>query len=317
MEKFNHENTAHMGSDARRRQDFSTAPLLKEESAIAYLGPAGTFTHEAALSVFGHKASYRACRTIEDVFRWVERGLSSRGVVPRDNAYAGSVHITMDLLYTKAVKIQGEILSQIHLHLLSQAPFVEQVKRVYSHPMAIAQCSNWLKNHLPHVAVSEVASTALAVKTATREPNAAAIGSRFAGIINGLASLKAMIEDNPDNVTRFLVLGKEQPKPTGKDKTSILFVLNQKPGALYNVLKVLSERGIHVSRVETRPEKRKKWECLYYLEMEGHETDRPIGEALTDIDKHCTSLKRLGSYAAGKDPGRAPGLQERPALERV
>jgi chorismate mutase/prephenate dehydratase len=179
--------------------------------------------------------------------------------------------------------------------------------------MAIAQCSNWLKDHLPHVAVSEVASTALAVKTATREPHAAAIGSRFAGIINGLASLKAMIEDNPDNVTRFLVLGKEQPKPTGKDKTSILFLLDHKAGALYKVLKVLAEHSIHVTRVETRPEKRKRWECLYYIDMEGHETDHSVGEALTDIDTHCISLKRLGSYPAGKDPGHALGLEQRPA----
>ena len=317
MEKLNHDKTARKSLDPGRRQNLSSAPSLKEDSTIAYLGPAGTFTHEAALSVFGHKASYQACGTIEDVFRWVERDHPSRGVVPLENAYAGSVHITMDLLYTGAAKIQGEILSQIHLHLLSQAPSVEQVKRVYSHSMAIAQCSNWLKGHLPHVAVSEVASTALAVKTATREPHAAAIGSRFAGIINGLPSLKAMIEDNPGNVTRFLVLGKEQPKPTGKDKTSILLLLNHKAGGLYKVLKVFAERNIHVIRVETRPEKRKKWECLYYIDIEGHEADHPVGEALTDIDKHCTYLKRLGSYPAVENPGRVSGLKQRPAPERV
>jgi chorismate mutase/prephenate dehydratase len=213
----------------------------------------------------------------------------------------------MDLFYTRTVMIQGEILSQIHQHLLSQAPAVKQIERVYSHPMAIAQCSSWLNGHMPHATVSEVASTALAVKKATGEPQAAAIGSRFAGIIHGLSSLKENIEDNTDNVTRFVILGKEQPEPTGKDKTSILFLLNHEGGALFQVLKVLAERRIHITRVETRPEKMKKWERLYYIDMEGHQTDHPVSHALTDVEKHCTYLKLLGSYPAGEDPGRVPG----------
>jgi len=304
MEKRNHDKTARKSLDPGRRQNLSTVPSLKEESIIAYLGPAGTFTHEAALSVFGHEASYQACETIEDIFRWVERDLPSRGVVPLENAYAGPVHITMDLLYTGAVKIQGEILSQIHLHLLSQAPSVELVKCVYSHPMAIAQCKNWLKNHLPHAAVTDVASTALAVKSAIGKPHAAAIGSQLAGLTYGLSALKDNVEDNPDNATRFLVLGKKRLKPTGNDKTSILFLLSHERGALYEVLRVLAERSIPVILIESRPTKKKKWERCYFMDLEGHATDRPVGEALAKIEKHCAYVKHLGSYPAGEEPER-------------
>lgn len=315
MEEFNHVKTVHKGSDLRRSRNRSTALSFKKESAIAYLGPEGTFTHEAALSVYGHRASYQACAAIEDIFQGVEKGLPSRGVVPVENAYAGSVHITLDLLYTRPVMIQGEILSRIHQHLLSQAPAVEQIKHVYSHPMAIAQCNNWLNNHMPHVPVSEVSSTAMAVKKATGKPHAAAIGSRFAGIIHGLASLKENIEDNKDNVTRFFVLGKEQPKPTGKDKTSLVFMLNHRAGALYQVMKVLTERSIGVTRLETRPEKTKKWERLFYIDMEGHKTDHPVAHALTAIEKQCTFFKILGSYPACEDPGRIPDLNRMPGPE--
>jgi chorismate mutase/prephenate dehydratase len=270
--------------------------------SVAYLGPEATFSHQAAVALYGESASFHAGETIEDVFSLVEDGVCGQGVVPIENSYEGSVNITMDLLYRYDIGICGEFFMRIRHYLLAVAEQPGGIKRLYSHPMAIAQCRAWLKDNMPDVPVKEMASTSLAAKMAAHDPEAVAIGSRLSGEIYGLKTLYENIEDNPYNITRFLAIGKDQVETTGKDKTSILFSLLHKPGTLYRCLGVLANRDMNVTRIESRPMRRKSWEYVFFMDIEGHEKDPVLKEALVEMEGHCVFLKRLGSYPAGGDP---------------
>ena len=281
---------------------ISAARAVQQPLTIAFLGPEATFSHQAAISLFGRSASFLSAETIEKVFELVEKGTCQQGVVPVENSYEGSVGSTMDLLYQYELKISAELFLRIRHHLLSREDNISKIKHLYSHPMAIAQCHSWIKVNLPKVIVKETKSTSLATKLAADEPHAAAVGSQLSAHHYGLKILKEDIEDNPQNVTRFLSIGKSAADPTGKDKTAMLFSLRHEPGALHKVLEPLAQRNINMTRIESRPMKTRNWEYLFFVDLEGHEEDSNMREAVREMQGHCAFIKRLGSFPAGGEP---------------
>jgi chorismate mutase/prephenate dehydratase len=269
--------------------------------SVAFLGPEATFSHEAAMALFGRSTQYRPADSIDGVFSLVKDDLCSQGVVPVENSYEGSVKDTLDLLCQYDLLITAEHVSRIRQHLLSRVSRIDRIEHLYSHPMAIAQCRQWIKTHMAGIRVSEVASTALAAKMASNDPAASAIGSRLAGRTYGLNILEQNIEDISDNFTRFLVIGRQNPKPSGRDKTSFLFRLKSGPDNLYKVLGVLALRGINLIRIESRPTKKRKWEYMFFIDVEGHEQEDRVSEAFREMEAHCLFLKWLGSYPYDPD----------------
>ena len=212
------------------------------------------------------------------------------------------MHTTMDMFFRYDLKVSGEIYLRIRHHLLGLGQDNGEIKTVYSHPMAIGQCRSWITANLPGASVKETESTSAAARRASLEKGTAAIGSRLSAHVYHLNTLEENIEDNPDNVTRFLCIGKTDGPPTGNDKTSMLFFLNHKPGALHRALGALAEKGINVSRIESRPAKMKKWEYLFFIDLEGHYLDERLSKAIPELEKQCVFVKRLGSYPAADGP---------------
>jgi chorismate mutase / prephenate dehydratase len=268
---------------------------------VAYLGPEGTFSHMASISLYGGSAIYQPADTIEDVFDLVETGMCTLGVVPVENSYEGSVNITSDLFIKYNLRICAETYVKIRHQLLSLEQDPGEIKKIYSHPMALAQCRSWLRANMRGIPLAEVSSTSLAAMIASEEPGSAAIGNKSLREIYGLKIVSENIEDHSDNTTRFLAIGKSLVAPTGKDKTSILFFLSDKPGALYKALAVLAESGVNMTRIESRPMKTRNWEYLFLTDIDGHEQDNKVSQALEAMEKHCVLLKRLGSYPRGEE----------------
>ena len=281
---------------------ISAACAIQQVPTVAYLGPEATFSHRAALNLYGQSSAYRAAETIEGVFGLVEKGMCDLGVVPIENSYEGSVNITFDLFYEYDLKINAEHFLRIRNHLLSKTKDVKKIKHLYSHFMPIAQCRLWLKDHLAGIPVKEVASTSLAAKMAADDPDAAALGSRLSAETYGLNILEENIEDQPDNITRFFVIGKGEQEPTGQDKTSLLFFVRHVPGALHGAMEPLAKRNVNMSRIISRPMKTRNWEYLFFVDIEGHEKDENVSEALGEMNQHCVFIKLLGSYPAGDEP---------------
>ncbi len=278
---------------------ISAARVVQHPVSVAFLGPEATFSHQAAISLFGRSASFVPAETIERVFDLVEKGICQRGVVPIENSYEGSIGATMDLLYQHELKISAELFLRVRHHLLSREDDMGKIKYLYSHPMATAQCHSWIKANLPNITVKETESTSLAAKLAAGEKHAAAVGSQGSALYHGLKILKEDIEDNPQNTTRFLAIGKATASPTGRDKTSILLTLRDEPGALYKVLEPFARRNINMTRIESRPMKTRNWEYLFFVDLEGHEEDGNVREAIKEMEGSCAFIKRLGSFPAG------------------
>jgi len=278
---------------------ISAARSVQQPINVAYLGPEATFSHQAAIYLYGHSTTFRAAETIEDVFSLVEKGVCQQGIVPIENSYEGSVNVTMDLFYKYDLQICAEIFLRIRNHLLSKASSMENVEKIYSHPMPLAQCRSWLRSNYPHVPTQKVESTSAASIIAQNDPKVAAIGSRLSSMTYKLNMLAENIEDQPDNVTRFLIVSRQHAEPTGKDKTSLLFFLNHRPGALYSALNPLSKYEINMTRIESRPMKVRNWEYLFFADLEGHITEPNVQSAVQEMEKHCAILKRLGSYPEG------------------
>ncbi|MFC1495348.1 prephenate dehydratase [Thermodesulfobacteriota bacterium] len=281
---------------AKNNQTESTSADSSKLSCVGYLGPEGTFTHQAALILFGDDVALKGTDIIEDVFELVEKGECDQGVVPVENSYEGSVGITLDLFNRYQPGICAEFYLKVIHNLLSSESNISGIKRIYSHPQAVAQCRRWLRKNLPGIPLAEVSSTSYAAKLAATEPETGSIGSRFAAETYNLNILSKNIEDNRDNVTRFLVIGNKLTKPTGSDKTSILFLLKHEPGALYKCLSVLAERKVNMTRIESRPVKTKSWEYLFFVDLEGHKDEVNIREALQKMEAYCVFMKILGSY---------------------
>lgn len=295
-------NGGPMPADAVRaiwREILSSCRALEEPLAVAYLGPEGTFTHQAARERFGAAAELRPVRVIADIFDEVERGRVAYGVVPVENNTEGAVNLTLDRLVDSDVFICGEAYLEIGQHLLSRAAGLADVKRVLSHPQGLAQCRGWLAQHLPDVPVEETSSTAAAVEMAAADATLAGIASALAGELYGVPILRERIEDNRHNATRFLVIGRQPVGPSGRDKTSILFAMRNEPGTLYRILEPFVQNGINLSKIESRPAKSRAWEYVIFVDFEGHRDTPVVAAALREIEARTLYLKILGSYPAG------------------
>ncbi|MBN2067963.1 MAG: prephenate dehydratase [Candidatus Diapherotrites archaeon] len=263
--------------------------------SIAYLGPKTTFTHAAALHKFGSTAELVAHDSISSVFNSVEKRESDYGVVPIENSIEGSVSHTLDMFLDSSLNIVAEIMLDVKHHLLSNSP-LKGTKTVYSHPQAFAQCRTWLAKNLPNAELVEASSTARAAELASKNKESAAIASEMAAEEFSLKIVSKCIEDSSSNVTRFIVIGKEQNQKTGKDKTSIMFSVQHKPGALFSALQPFQKHGLNMTKIESRPAKKKLWEVVFFIDFEGFRSDETVKKALSDMGHHCLFVKVLGSY---------------------
>lgn len=283
-------------------QEVISACLSLEEGVrVSYLGPEATFTHQAVKRHFGTSAQAVPCGSIPAVFEEVERGTADFGVVPVENSSEGIVSHTLDSFVDSELRICAEIGVDVDHCLLARDNISEaEIERVYSHPQALSQCRRWLMHNLPRATLVETSSTSDAARAAKSDGAGAAVAAELASRLYGLAVLRRQLQDMPHNVTRFLVLGRgELPSPSegGGDRTSVLLVLPaEKPGALYEVLKPLSEAGVNLTKVESRPSRRRPWEYVFFLDVDGHAKDPPIESALARIGEVCDLFKILGSY---------------------
>lgn len=283
---------------ARLFREIMSACLAHEKPMhIAFLGPAGTFTQAAALKHFGHSVVSVPMSAIDEVFREVESGAAHYGVVPVENSTEGMINHTLDMFMTSSAQICGEVELRIHHHLL-MAPATEAsaVTKIYSHQQSFAQCRRWLDAHWRHAERITVSSNAEAARRASVESNVAAIAGDMSVEIYKLRKVAENIEDRPDNTTRFLIIGREKVASSGKDKTSVLVSMRNRPGALYHALEPFHRHGISLTRLETRPSPNGTWAYVFYIDLEGHVTDPLVQAALDDVAKEAVELKVLGSY---------------------
>ncbi len=278
------------------REIISACLSLEKPLRVGYLGPPATFTHEAALKYFGQGAQYTALRSIAEIFDEVYKGRVDMGVVPVENSTEGVVSHTLDMFLNYDLRISGEIIIPITHCLLSKALKKEDIKKVYSHPQALAQCRNWIEKNLIACSFIETRSTAEAAEMASKDEKAGAIAGEGASKLYDLNILEKNIQDISDNSTRFLIIGKVEHKPTGNDKTSILFSIKDEPGALYNMLAPFAKRNINLTKIESRPIKTKAWEYVFFLDLDGHMGEKHVKEAIDELSKNCVFLKVAGSY---------------------
>ncbi|MFP4473365.1 MAG: prephenate dehydratase [Candidatus Omnitrophota bacterium] len=281
--------------EAIYREIMSASLTLEKDVQVAYLGPQASFTNLAAVRRFGSQVGYSPCGNIAEVFRKVEAGDCDYGVVPVENSIEGAVTNTFDLLADCDLKICAHTVMEISHNLLSNAPF-QSISKVYSKDQVFGQCRHWLQEHLPQAEQVDVASTTRAAEIAAREKGSAAIASLLAGKVYHLNVLRRAIEDSPHNVTRFLVIAKTDSQPTGEDRTSVLFSIRDKVGALHAMLTPFEENKINLTKIESRPSKKKAWDYLFFVDFEGHHQDAKVKRALKKLDGMCKFLKVLGSY---------------------
>ena len=280
------------------REILSGCRALERPLTVAYLGPQATFTHQVALQHFGAAARFAPARAVVDVFDEVERGRAEYGVVPVENSTEGAVNVTLDRLIDSDAMICGELYLTVSQHLLSHARNLREIKTVISHPQGLAQCRVWLAQHLPEVPTQEVSSTAAAAEQAAGDVTLAAIASDLAGEMYRVPILRPRIEDNPNNATRFLVIGRRPVGPTGRDKTSILFAMRNEAGALCRILEPLARAGINLTKIESRPAKRRAWEYVMFVDFEGHRDTPVVTSALAEVEGQTLFLRVLGAYPA-------------------
>ncbi len=278
------------------REIMSGALSLESLLKIAYFGQLGTNTHIAALEKFGNSAHYIAGASLKDVFLEVERGRAHYGVVPIENSTEGTINHTLDLFVESELKICSEIYIPITYTLMSKSGRMEQVKKVYSHPQALAQCRLWLEASLPGVKIIESANTAKAAQITAQDPSAAAIAPEMAARIYRLRAIARRIEDMQDNFTRFLVIGKTFAEKTGDDKTSLMVSIKDKVGALYDLLLPFRKNGLNMTSIESRPSRKKAWDYYFFIDFFGHIQDPKVQAAVATVEKATLTVKVLGSY---------------------
>jgi len=275
---------------------ISACLSLEKPLKIAYLGPEATFSHQAALQQFGHSPQFIPVTSIEGIFEEVEKKNCDYGVVPIENSTEGSIYQTLDRFIATPLKICGEISLEVSLYLLSSGARMEELKTIYSHPQALAQCSRWLARYLPNVVIRETSSTAQAAKKAKEDSTAGAIASKIAAKIYDLKIIKAKIEDQAKNFTRFWVISHQSPERSGQDKTSIMFSIKNKAGSLYKVLYPFAHFGVNMTKIESRPLKEQPWEYFFFADIEGHISDDKVKKSLQKIKRMVNFFKVLGSY---------------------
>jgi chorismate mutase/prephenate dehydratase len=280
------------------REIISACRGLEEAIRVSYLGPEGTFSEQAVRKHFGGAVEALAVPSVDEAFRRCESGAAQFAVVPAENSTEGVVGRTLDLLVTTPLRVCGEIELRVQQNLLSREKEMRSIKRVYSHAQSLAQCNGWLAQNLPNVERVPVASNAEAAQRAAQEPGTAAIAGQAAGERYGLAMLARSIEDDPNNTTRFLVLGKADPAPSGRDRTSLVMSAENKPGAVHALLTPLAAHGVSMSRIESRPARARTalWEYLFFIDVEGHQQDKHVAAALAALRSKAPYLKILGSY---------------------
>ena len=278
------------------KEIMSACRSLEQPLTIAYLGPEGTFSEAAAIKHFGHAAIGLPCASIDEVFQAVERGEAHYGVAPVENSTEGAVNRTLDLMLGSPLKVCGEVMLRVRQHLMRKIDGLDGIQVVYSHAQSLAQCHEWLSQHLPGVATIRVTSNGEAARMASENPEAAAIAGELAAERHGLVLVARDIEDEPNNTTRFLVLGKEETAPSGKDKTSLVISVRNRPGALLELLAPFAGHGIGLSKLESRPARGGAWQYVFYVDLEGHISDPNIQHAIKAVEEHCTFLKVLGAY---------------------
>ncbi|HEY1267396.1 MAG TPA: prephenate dehydratase, partial [Candidatus Binatia bacterium] len=280
------------------REILSASRSLEAPLTVAYFGPEATYTHMAARDRFGSLTTYVPMAGIPDVFQEVKLDRVDYGVVPIENSTEGIVTHTLDMLVEADVKICAEIVLDVHHCLLSHSGKAEDVREIVSHPQALAQCRRWITANHPSARVSEAQSTAQAAQMASKDESLAAIASALAKELYGLEIVARNIEDQANNITRFLVIGARSPKPSGDDKTSIVFSVKDEIGVLHRMLDPFARNKINLSKIESRPLKQKPWEYLFFLDLEGHSEEPRIQKAVKKLEKICLFIKILGSYPA-------------------
>lgn len=299
LERIKHLNRGPMsaeGLEAIYREIMSTSLSLEKPLNIAYLGTQGSFTYMAAFNQFGSQVEYVSCNTINDVFQKVEHEDCDYGVVPIENSVEGAVTHTFDLLVDSDLKICRQRMLKISHCLLSKSKDFKRIKAIYSNPQVFGQCRNWLLQNLPHAGQIFVDSTTLAAQLALKNKNSAAIASSLAAKVYKLPILKSNIQDIAHNTTKFLVISKQDVPPTGKDRTSILFSIRDRVGALHAMLTPFLKNKINLTKIESRPSKKRAWDYYFFVDFEGHRQDKNVKKALKQLEDMCKYLKILGSY---------------------
>jgi chorismate mutase/prephenate dehydratase len=280
------------------KEIISASRSLERTLTLSYLGPEATFTHLAALQKFGSSTEYLPARTISDVFTEVKKGRADYGIVPIENSTEGIVSHTLDMFMDTDLKISSEIMLEISHNLMSKGS-LEQTRKVYSHPQALGQCRRWLEANLPHADLLATSSTTQAAELAAKDPESAAIANELAAEIYGLNLIMRGIEDSPNNYTRFLIIGKTIAQKSGSDKTSIMFSIRHRVGALAEILNAFADHKLNLTRIESRPSRMQAWEYVFFVDLVGYAADVNVAEALEEASEHCIFLKTLGSYPSG------------------
>ncbi|MGZ5034504.1 MAG: prephenate dehydratase [Usitatibacter sp.] len=280
------------------REIMSACLALERPITVAYLGPEGTFSERATLKHFGLAAEAMPTASIDEVFRAVESGSADFGIVPVENSTEGAVGRSLDLMPQTPMKVCGEVILRIHHNLMSKSPpkDLHGIKRIFSHGQSLAQCHEWLNTHVPNAERVAVASNAEAARRAAEEPGSAAVAGEMAAEHYGLAILAANIEDEPNNTTRFLIIGDYEPRPSGRDKTSLVLSAKNRAGAVYEMLTPFAKRGVSMTKFESRPSRVALWDYLFFVDIEGHRGDPQVAEALEEVGRIAGYLKVLGSY---------------------
>lgn len=283
------------------REIMSACLALEQPMKIAYLGPEGTFTQAAALKQFGHSVDTRPMRGINDVFKAVETGECQYGIVPVENSTEGMVTHTLDMLALSPLSICGEVQLRIGQNLLTKADNLQDIRIVYSHSQSIAQCRGWIAEHLRHAEIVVTASNAEAAKLAAKDANSAAIAGKMAAELYDLPIRFAHIEDDSNNTTRFLVIGNQTIEASGSDKTSILVSSHNRPGLLYKLLEPIEHHKVNMTRIESRPSRRGMWEYIFFIDLEGHQSQPEMQALFTEIRQSASLFRVLGSYPKAAD----------------
>lgn len=303
LERLTSRNQGPFPQDALRavyREILSSSLSLERPLKVAYLGPRATFTHMAGMQQFGLAAQYVPVETIRDIFSEVDRGRADYGVVPIENSTEGVVNYTLDMFIDSDLQVYAEIMLEVSQNLMNRSGKLEDIKKIYTHPQVPGQCRQWIEKNASGIPIFDAPSTARAAEMAKDDPEAGAIASDMAAMLYGLQIVARKIEDNPHNVTRFLVVSKKSPGRTGRDKTSIMFSIKDRVGALHAMLQPFVDAGINLNRLDARPSGRKVWDYVFFLDLEGHIEEERVARAIEELRAECLFLKVLGSYPTSK-----------------
>jgi chorismate mutase/prephenate dehydratase len=278
------------------KEIISACRALEKPLSVAFMGPEGTFSHLASVAKFGNSSQFAPVDTITDVFAQVERNLCDYGVVPVENSWAGVIPETLDTFMNSNLRVVSELYQPIAHNLLTRCETLEEVKRLYTHFQPLAQCRQWLRNHLPQVEEIAASSTSKAAELASQDPGSAAIATALAAERYEMPILCEHIEDNPSNRTRFLVLGYNEPEPTGKDKTSLMFSVHNRAGELVHALNAFEKYDVNLTMIESRPTKTAAWQYIFYIDVAGHVKDISVTKAIALLKEHSLFVRVLGSY---------------------